>query len=296
MPVRLGRRNYLGNEISVPPDARLGDDCLLATKALVPIAGPVRSRVGLLGSPSFEIPRSVERDRRFEELWKPVERRRRLAAKTRHNVVTMALHLLVYYVLLTGIVLIAIAPFGGAGASDVAGTGASILLELALMLCVFVLAERAVTAFRPLQPRFCSILERDFWRHERFWKVAPTNYVRIFDGTPFKPLTWRALGVPVGRRVFDDGLAITERTLVRIGDDATFGMGSHLQSHTLEDGAFKSDVIEVGDRCTVGTGALVNYGTVIGDGAALEADAFLIKGSRMEPGSRWRGNPAMEVT
>ncbi|HTX45942.1 MAG TPA: Pls/PosA family non-ribosomal peptide synthetase [Solirubrobacteraceae bacterium] len=295
LPVKIGRRNYLGNEISFPAGARVGDNCLLATKAMVPIAGPMRSDVGLLGSPSFEIPRTVSRDTRFEAFKEPAERRRRLAAKTRHNIGTMALHLLVYYVLLVGIVLIAIGPLSGHGMSEVAGTAASLLLELVLMLTVFIFAERAVTGFKPLQPRFCSVLERDFWSHERFWKVAPTNYVRIFDGTPLKPLVWRALGVPIGRGVFDDGLAITERTLVKIGDGVTFGMGSHLQSHTLEDGAFKSDLIEVGNGCSIGTGTLVNYGTVLGEGAVLEADSFLIKGSRMEPESRWRGNPAKEV-
>ena len=61
---------------------------------MVPIDGKVREGVGLLGSPSFEIPRSVLRDtscRRRE----PDERRRRLAAKNKHNLGTMALALLV---------------------------------------------------------------------------------------------------------------------------------------------------------------------------------------------------------
>jgi non-ribosomal peptide synthetase-like protein len=106
---------------------------------------------------------------------------------------------------------------------------------------------------------------------------------------------WRLLGVPVGRRVFDDGLTITERTLVRIGSESTFNMGSSLQSHTLEDGTFKSDHITVGNRCTVGTAALVNYGAVMEDGSVLDPDSFLMKGSRVEPAARWRGNPATEV-
>ena len=37
--------------------------CLLGTKTMIPIDGPVRENVGLLGSPAFEIPRMVERDR-----------------------------------------------------------------------------------------------------------------------------------------------------------------------------------------------------------------------------------------
>lgn len=293
-PVRIGARNYLGNEIRFPAGARTGDNVLFATKAMVPLAGPTRSGVGLLGSPPFEIPRSVARDQRLQSLGEGPERRARLRAKTRHNVGTMALHLLCDYVLLLAMLLIAVGPFGGRGAAHLAGTGLSALLELAAMITLFVFVERALTGFRGLRPRSCSIYERDFWRHERYWKVAPTGWVRIFDGTPFKPWIWRALGVPVGRGVFDDGLGITERTLVRIGSGATFNMGCTLQSHTLEDGAFKSDLIVVG-AATIGTAALVNYDVVIGDGSLLEADSFLMKGSRVAPGTRWCGNPATEL-
>ena len=41
------------------PARRTGDNCLLATKVMVPIDGTVRDDVGLLGSPAFEIPRTV---------------------------------------------------------------------------------------------------------------------------------------------------------------------------------------------------------------------------------------------
>ncbi len=56
-PVRIGGNSFLGNAIFYPARARMGEDCLLATKAMVPMDGPVRQGVGLLGSPSFEIPR-----------------------------------------------------------------------------------------------------------------------------------------------------------------------------------------------------------------------------------------------
>ena len=62
----IGAHNFLGNNIAYPAQGRTGDNCLLATKVMVPIDGQVREGVGLLGSPSFEIPRSVERDSRFD--------------------------------------------------------------------------------------------------------------------------------------------------------------------------------------------------------------------------------------
>jgi non-ribosomal peptide synthetase-like protein len=237
----------------------------------------------------------VLRDKQFEHLSTGPERARRLAAKTRHNLVTMALHLLVDYFLIVGVLLVAWRPINWAGSSNFLATVTATALDVLVALSVFVLAERAVTGFRALKPRYCSIYQLEFWRHERFWKVAPTSYVHLLDGTPFKPLLWRALGVPIGRRVLDDGLAITERTLVRIGDEATFNIGTSLQSHTLEDGTFKSDFITVGNRCTVGIGALVNYDVTIEDDGVLAPDSFLMKGSRMPAGSEWGGNPAAET-
>jgi serine acetyltransferase len=117
----------------------------------------------------------------------------------------------------------------------------------------------------------------------------------MFNGTPFKSVVWRLLGVRVGRRLLDDGCTIVERTLVTIGDECTLDVGSILQCHSLEGGTFKSDRITVGDRCTIGTGAFVHYGITLGDGAVLDADSFLMKGEHVPPGARWRGNPAAAV-
>ena len=85
----IGERNFLGNGIAYPPRGKTGDNCLLATKVMVPISGKVRENVGLLGSPAFEIPRSVDRDSSFDDLKQGDEFRRRLAAKNMHNFVTI---------------------------------------------------------------------------------------------------------------------------------------------------------------------------------------------------------------
>ena len=64
--VAVGAHNFLGNRIAYPAQGRTGDNCLLATKVMVPLDGKVREGVGLLGSPSFEIPRTVERDQQLD--------------------------------------------------------------------------------------------------------------------------------------------------------------------------------------------------------------------------------------
>ncbi len=85
----IGEHNFLGNGIAYPPNGRTRDNCLLATKVMVPISGKVRENVGLLGSPAFEIPRSVERDSSFDHLKQGDGLRRGLAGKNRHNFITI---------------------------------------------------------------------------------------------------------------------------------------------------------------------------------------------------------------
>ncbi|HEY3472687.1 MAG TPA: DapH/DapD/GlmU-related protein, partial [Amycolatopsis sp.] len=285
---------FLGNDIAYPPGARVGRNCLLATKVLVPLDGPVREDVGLLGSPPFEIPRSVRRDRGFDHLWTGAARRCGLAAKLRHNTLTLGWYVAAQWLNLTGIVGIgtvagALHPRFGAAA-----TAGGIVAALVFSVLFLVLAERAAQGFRRLRPRFCSIYDPVFWRHERFWKLSPGRYLGLFDGTSAKPLLWRLLGVRIGRRVFDDGCAIPEKSLVTIGDDVTLNAGSVIQCHSLEDGTFKSDRTSVGAGCTIGVGAFVHYGVTMGEESVVDADAFLMKGSATPPRTRWRGNPATE--
>jgi non-ribosomal peptide synthetase-like protein len=291
----IGPRNFLGNHIVYPAGGRTGDNCLIATKAMVPVDGEVRQGVGLLGSPSFEIPRTVERDSSFDHLATGDELRRRLAAKNRHNATTMVLHLLVRWLHFFGIALLA-----GVAVDLYAALGAPVVaLEIALALLFsigyFVLVERVVTGFRALRPLFCSIYDPRFWRHERYWKVPEVAHLGALNGTPFKNVVWRLLGVRIGRRVFDDGCGLPERSLVTIGDDSTLNAGSIIQCHSQEDGTFKSDRSTVGAGCTLGVGALVHYGVTIGDGAVLAPDSFLMKGEEVPPHARWGGNPAREM-
>ena len=131
-----------------------------------------------------------------------------------------------------------------------------------------VLLERLSTRFRALQPQYCSIYDPYFWRHERFWKFSIQP--GLLNGTPFKSAVWRMLGVRVGRRLFDDGASISEKSLVDLGDDVTLNAGSILQPHSMEDGVFKADPITVDSGAELAPMAFVYVAIlgVLGVGAA----------------------------
>jgi non-ribosomal peptide synthetase-like protein len=293
--VSIGAHNYLGNGIAYPPESRTGDNCLLATKVMVPISGKIRENVGLLGSPAFEIPRSVERDSSFDHLRHGEQFRRGLAAKNRHNLVTIVWCLFarwMFMFLLTVLMGIAGDLYASLGAATIV---LDLVLSLALGIVYWILVERIVTGFKPLPVLFCSIYEPAMWRHERYWKVPSTPLIAAFVGTPFINMILRRVGTRIGRRVFNDGCAVTERSLVTIGDDCTLNETSWIQCHSQEDGIFKSDYSTLGSGVTLGTGTLVHYGVTIGDGAELTTDSFLMKGEQVPAGERWGGNPASEL-
>ncbi|HEY2297804.1 MAG TPA: DapH/DapD/GlmU-related protein, partial [Jatrophihabitans sp.] len=152
-----------------------------------------------------------------------------------------------------------------------------------------------IRRLQALRPQGCSIYDRTFWRHERFWKISSLTYVLVFNGTPFKNVIWRLMGMRIGRRVFDDGLRVPERSFTTIGDDCTFNANTIVQCHSQEDGGFKSDRVVIGAGCTLGVGAFVHYGVTMGDGAVLTTGSFLMKGEEMPPNALWGGNPARKM-
>ncbi|WP_087873413.1 Pls/PosA family non-ribosomal peptide synthetase, partial [Arthrobacter globiformis] len=292
----IGAHNFLGNAVLYPAGAKTGDNCLLATMVAVPIDGPVRHDVGLLGSPAFEIPRSVLRDALPEEHRHRAHFRRDLAAKNRHNLRTMALLMLVRWLNISLAMTIMFAALELSDQFGFLAVSASFAVMLVVGLLVPIGIERLARGLKPLQPQLCSIYNPYFWWHERYWKMSlQSRYANLLSGTPFKPLLWRLLGVRIGSRVFDDGCGIIERTLVTVGSRCVLNVGTTLQSHSQEDGMFKSDHIVVGDDVTLGVSAFVHYGVTVEDGAVVAADSFVMKGSTLTRGSLWAGNPADEA-
>ena len=291
--VAVGAHNFLGNRVAYPAQGRTGDNCLLATKVMVPMDGQVREGVGLLGSPSFEIPRTVDRDHQLD-VTDPAEVRRLLRRKNRHNVLTILMFLLSRWILTSATTVLTLM---AVDLHSELGLLVSLVGSVVLVLSTgyLILIDRLVRRMMVHRPDGCSIYDRAFWRHERFWKLGADRFPQLFNGTPMKNVVWRMLGAKIGKRVFDDGCTFTERRFVTIGDRCTLNAGAIVQCHSQEDGAFKSDRSSLGAGTTLGVGAFVHYGVQIGEGVRLQADSFLMKGSEVPSGSRWGGNPAMEL-
>lgn len=293
--VRIGDQNYLGNYVRYPVEGKTGVNCLIGTKTLVPIDGPVRENVGLLGSPCFEIPRAVSRDRQMSQM-DYATRRQRLQDKNRYNFVTAVLFLLKTWFLLFAVAfagLVALVYYPRHGMAAVYSFAAFAFFFAVLWGW---LVERASLGFGWLQPQLALALDRYYWFHERHWHLfGLTQLAGAFAGTPFKNVFSRLEGVRMGKMVFDDGVRWTEYSLIEIGAYTNLNALSVVWPHSLEEGVFKSDYIKIGAGCTLGSGSLTHYGVVMGDHVVLEPDSYLMKGEILDANTTWRGNPAKEV-
>lgn len=293
--VKIGDKNYVGNGVEYPAGGKTGANCLLGTKVMVPIDGPVRENVGLLGSPPFEIPRVVDRDKLAVRIVDGAARKELIAKKLRHNSITIAAFLLCHWL---HFFVLLFAAYVGLIYYPVFGIWSlfafSIFASL-FSIAYFSFVERGSLGFKKLQPRLVSMYEEYFWTHERYWKSSGHPISSLFKGTPFKNVISRLLGVRLGKKVFDDGCRFIDKSLIEVGDYANFNELSIVHGHSLEEGVFKTDRIKIGKGCTIGPAAFVHYGVRMGDNVVLAADSFLMKGESPDPGTTWRGNPAKVV-
>ena len=174
-------------------------------------------------------------------------------------------------------------------------SNALIALSAIVAAVYYALVERLFENISPPPPPICSIYDSRFWWVERIWKLHPIHFMHLFDGTPFKNVIWRLIGVRFGKRVFDAGVYISEPTLTAIGDECVLNQRTMIQCDSQEDGTYKSGPTRLGNGCTLGVASFVHYGVTMGDGAVLAADSFLMKGEDVPAGARWGGNPAREL-
>ena len=294
--VKVHDNNYLGNYVHIPAESKIGRNVLIGTKMLVPIDGPMREDVGLLGSPSFEIPRAAQRDLEMGQMDEETAARR-LAQKNRYNFVSSTLFLLNNWFVLFLVSYLTVISILYTAQYDLASLYIGGFGIFAVLLAWMWFVERASLKFGTLQPRIVQMLDPYYWFHERHKLVSLLhNFEDLFAGTPFKNFISRLEGVKVGKMVFDDGFEFNEYTLIEIGDYANLNDGGLIQPHTLEEGVFKSDFVKIGKGCTLGSAVNLHYGVNFDEFVVLDPNSFVMKGETARRDTTWQGNPARSIS
>lgn len=144
----------------------------------------------------------------------------------------------------------------------------------------------------PLWSRFVFRSELVTCIHET---LAVPFLVDMLRGTPFINWYFRLMGCKIGRQVYIDTTDITEFDTIHIGNDAALNADCGLQTHLFEDRVMKVSTVTIGDRCSIGTGAIVLYDTIMSPDSSLGNLSMLMKGESLPAGSSWVGSPARTI-
>jgi len=86
---------------------------------------------------------------------------------------------------------------------------------------------------------------------------------------------------------------VVDPDMLDLGDDAT--VHALFQAHTFEDRVLKIGPVRVRARATVGSGAVLFYGTDVGEDARVAPHGVVMKGERLLPGRSYAGSPSRPV-
>jgi hypothetical protein len=181
-----------------------------------------------------------------------------------------------------------------------AGTPFAMLTPVLLFL-VPPLAVRIAIAWRPLatgriEPGSSAFL---LWWHTAQWQAVFNRFPFLEEALRMVPALYsawlRLWGARVGSLVYwSPGVAVLDRSLLRIGDRVVFGMGVRVNPHALAPGrAGRLELllapIDIGRDALVGGYSLLLPGCRVSDGAITPPLRSLHAFSEWGPGGRVRG-------
>lgn len=295
-PNSIGKRTFIGNSALLPPHTILGDNVLIGCLSLPPRdpADALRQDSTWLGSPAIFLP-DRQKSSGFDEertFYPSIRLRIQRASIEFIRAITPSTCFIILTSLLFSALLLLHDHF----------TMVQTLLFFPLLYLVcglaaalftiaakWVLVGRYTPGQKPLWSTFV-------WRNELLnalhEHLAEPFLVGTLTGTPFIAWYFRLLGTRVGRRTFIETTDFSEFDLAYIGDEASLNADCTIQTHLFEDRVMKMSRVQVGPRCSVGTGSLVLYDTLMQEGSRLDSLSLLMKGEILPAGTAWQGIPS----
>ncbi|MED6168809.1 hypothetical protein PIB30_015190 [Stylosanthes scabra] len=119
-----------------------------------------------------------------------------------------------------------------------------------------------------------SMYSMDFVKWWALYKVQEISSKVLsvhLRGTVFLKYWFEMLGARIGSSVLLDTVDITDPSLVSIGDEAVIAEGVLVQSHDVKSGILSLRPIKIGKSSSIGPYAVIQKGSVIGEGAEVQA-------------------------
>jgi len=285
---RLGDRVFVGNHAVIPCGQRVPDEVLIGV-CTVADDSRLEARSAWFGHPAFALARRPEEidGSAFAPSWP------RYVARLFFEAARFALPLAPVLVTIVWLTTLLRSAALWPPALVFLWVAPGVTLASAGTLCLFVLALKWTLLGRVKPGR------HDFWSCWCFrwdllyvaWQQLARPLLTGLEGTLLLAWYLRAMGARIGRRVLlGRGFAqVVDPDMLQFDDDAT--VRGLLQAHTFEGRVLKIDRVRVRGRATVGSQALLFYGTDVGAGTRVGAHSVVMKRERLPAGQVYEGCP-----
>ncbi|SES17195.1 Pls/PosA family non-ribosomal peptide synthetase [Corynebacterium cystitidis] len=121
--------------------------------------------------------------------------------------------------------------------------------------------------------------------------VAAPYFLNPTSGAGELNVALRALGVKIGRGAWIESYWFPETDLCYVGDAATVGPGTVVQTHLFQDRVMSLDTVEIGAGATLAAHSVALPASSVGDGATVWPGSLMMRGDQVPAGTVWQGNP-----
>ncbi|XP_073139829.1 uncharacterized protein [Henckelia pumila] len=155
-----------------------------------------------------------------------------------------------------------------------------LLAPLSWILCIFSTCSCiALFGNSFLQPNYALTPNSSIWSLDyiKWWALYKAQEISSkvlavhLRGTQLLNFWFQMLGAKIGSSTVIDTIDITDPALVSIGDGVVLAEGVLVQGHEVKNGILSFHPIRIGNNSSVGPYAVIQKGSVIGDGSEIPA-------------------------
>jgi hypothetical protein len=148
---------------------------------------------------------------------------------------------------------------------------------------------------KPWRGPYYSLEAIRWYIHNGITYVFRYSLLEIFTPTPIGILFYKLMGMRIGKGTVINTTAISDPSLIRIGEKATIGGSVTIVAHYGQAGFLVLSPVEIGSGATIGLRASIMGGVKIGQNARIMPHSVVLPKTVIADGEVWGGVPAVRL-
>lgn len=148
---------------------------------------------------------------------------------------------------------------------------------------------------KPWRGTYYSLGTIKWYIHNSLTYLMRYTFLEFFTPTPFNLLFYKWMGMKIGRGTQINSTAISDPSLIELGEKVTIGGGAVICAHYGMAGFLIIAPVKIGDNAVVGLRAIVMGGVEIGAGAKVLPNSVVLPKTFIAAGETWGGVPAVKI-